>query len=102
MKIYTKDKPVLIKVEFYKDNQPESKKTLTLHNTYFDEVFEFMQQQVVNYGSSIKKGKSTKIRVREYLDGKITRGKDKSFSFYGLTPEEIHDIVVDVIQSENY
>lgn len=99
MKIYTKDKPVLIKVDFYNNKE---RITLTVCNTDFEEASEFMQAQALSYGSAIKKGRSTTIRVREYIDGKITRGKDKSFSFYGLTPEEIHDIVVDVIQSENY
>lgn len=95
MKIFDKKHPTLFKLDF--SQQGGERESLTLCDTTFDEVIKFISQQISKFGSSIKKNRSTQIRVRETVAGKTTKGKDKSLSFYGLNPKEMYDIIVEVI-----
>lgn len=98
MKIFDKKHPVLFKVEFHQNGK--DRETLTLCESKFEDVVKFMTQQISRFGSSIKKGKSTQVRIRETIAGKTTTGKDRTISFYGLNPKEMFDVVVDVILTE--
>ncbi len=96
MKIFNKTHPTLIKVDF--TQQGSEKRSMTLCETTFEDVLHFVSTQVSKLGSVVKKGRSTSARIREYEGGKITKGKDKLITFYGLTPEEIHQIITEKIE----
>jgi len=98
MKIFDKKHPTLFKIDLMQ--QPDHKETLTLCDSTFDHVYQFVSRQISKYGSSIKKGRSTQVRIRETIAGKTTKGKDKSISFYGSNPKEMYDIIVYVILNE--
>lgn len=96
MKIYNKEHPKLIKLDI--SQRGLERKNLTLCDTTFEDAFKFVETIVSKHGSSIKKGNNTTIRVKEYIGGKITPGNDKCITFYGLVPEDIHDILLTTIQ----
>lgn len=96
MRIYTKMQPLLVKIEI--SQQGSEKLNITLHETDFEESFRFIESQASKYGSPIKKGRSTSVRVREYIGGAFVRGKDKSVTFHGLTPKEFQELIVEQLE----
>lgn len=98
MKIFDKVHPTLFKVDFIRAG--EDRVTLTLYESTFEEVLAFVSKQVNTYGSVIKKGRSTQVRVRETVAGKVIKGKDKSITFYGMGPRDMYDLIVELLLGE--
>lgn len=95
MKIYTKQHETLQKVVI--SQQGLDSKSITLHDTTFADTLKFFERQVNTYGSVVKKGRSTSVRIKEY-QGAFVKGKDRMITFYGLTPQEFYEIIVDILK----
>lgn len=76
------------------------KEVVKVHETTFENSFTFIQQLASKHGSGIKSGRATSVRIREYVAGRSVSGKDKHLSFYGLSPEEFKEIIVETLENK--
>lgn len=96
MKIYNKEHIPIIKIDI--TQQGCMREFVKIHQTSFNDAFDFIYKLAVKYGSSIKKGRTTSVRVREYVAGKVVEGRNKQTSFYGLTPKEFREIIIETLE----
>lgn len=95
MKLYTRDKDDIIRLTFRKAAQPFE--YIMVHECTLEEVKILVSDILKPHLSVFGTGKRTAIDFREYLGA--TAGKSTSISFYGLTPKEAKEIILNSLQS---
>lgn len=94
MKIYKKQPIYLIRIQIKR--QGDSSTNITLCETTMDDVFNFLIKLISSNTTGIIEGRKTTIEIREAWGGK--NGKNKSFSFYGLSPKETEELILNHLQ----
>jgi hypothetical protein len=89
MKIYKQIPEYIIRVQITQQGSPAE--YLSLSETTPKEVIELIKKIVLTRNDPFAK-KRTSVNIREAQGG--ANGKSKSVSFHGLTPKELHDLMI--------
>lgn len=100
MRIYKKETEPIIKIDI--TQQGVSREFIKVCDTEFDTALSFLQSLASKYGSAVKNGRSTSVRIRQYISGVPQKGFDKHFSFYGLSPRDFREIIVESLENKEH
>lgn len=101
MKIYKKEPDKIVRVEIYRVK--EKREYVNLIDTSVKEVKRFIIQVIEEQNiSPFVSGYKTSIQIREAEGGRWAKGKGESLSFRGLSPQQIKDLVIQSIESNEY
>jgi len=96
MKIYNPKPMLLVRIQIVRAG--EKARYLNLCETKREEVVEFIKTILKDKINPFPEGNRTSVNIRSAIGGNSF--KSKSVSFYGLTTEEVYDLIVKSINNE--